>query len=143
GKASQLAAYETFTGDANYITKDLDRYNKVTKEDIKRVFEKYVLGKHALVMSVYPKGKKELIAAPDNHVAAGDSSKVVHSHEYDNLSAREAKDNFDRSKKPSAGPGPLITPPASYIFNLTNGLKGIGVRNTEVPDAFLRFNVKC
>jgi hypothetical protein len=66
GKVSQLAAYQTFTGDAGYVTKDLERYNKVTKADVMRVFEKYIKGKHALIMSVYPKGQSAIIAAADN-----------------------------------------------------------------------------
>jgi zinc protease len=142
GKVSQLASYETFTGNANYITKDIERYHKVTKADVLRVFNKYIKGKKGLIMSVYPKGKKDLIAAADNHNPAGDTSKATHM-DYSKMVAREVKDDFDRSKKPEPGPSPIITAPKSYTFTMGNGLQGIGVQNNEVPDAYIQFNIKC
>jgi zinc protease len=66
GKASQLAAYQTYTGNPNYLKQDLDRYLKVTKEDVMRVYNKYIKNKPAVILSVYPKGKPELVAKPDN-----------------------------------------------------------------------------
>jgi len=66
GKASTLATYETFAGDANYLAKDLARYQNVTKEDILRVFNKYIKGKPAVIMSVLPKAGELAAARPDN-----------------------------------------------------------------------------
>jgi zinc protease len=67
GKVSQLAAYETFAGNANYIGKDLARYNALTKEDVMRVFNTYVKGKPAVLLSVVPKGKADMISAANNY----------------------------------------------------------------------------
>ena len=41
GIAEQLAQYEMYYGDANLINNEIDRYMKVTKDDIKRVANKY------------------------------------------------------------------------------------------------------
>ena len=142
GKVSQLASYETFTGNANFITKDIERYRKVTKADVLRVFNKYIKGQKGLILSVYPKGKKELIAAEDNYTPTGDSSKAAHM-DYSTLVPRETKDNFDRSIHPVPGASPVVSPPSSYTFSMANGISGIGVQNTEVPDAYFQFNIKC
>jgi len=42
GKVSQLASYQTLKGNPNGIKNDLDRYLAITKEDVMRVFRKYV-----------------------------------------------------------------------------------------------------
>ncbi len=143
GKVSRIAAYETFTGDANFITKDLDRYHKVTKADIIRVFNKYIKGKKGLVLSVYPKGKKDLIAATDNYTPSGDTSKAPHV-DYSKLAMRSVgAESFDRSKHPVPGPSPIVTPPGNYTFSMNNGINGIGINNTEVPDVYIQLNVKA
>ena len=142
GKVSRLASYETFTGDANYITKDIERYHKVTKADILRVFNKYVKGKKGLVLSVYPKGKKELIAADDNFTPGGDTSKAAHI-DYSKQTPRTVTDNFDRSKHPVPGPSPIVNQPQTYTFSMANGINGIGINNNEVPDAYFQFNIKA
>ena len=59
GKASQLAAFETFTGNPDMIGKLLRMYNKVTKADVIRVYNKYIKDKPSVVLSVLPKGKED------------------------------------------------------------------------------------
>src|SRR5690606_29268048 len=68
GKASQLASYYTFLNDANFIRKDLERYNNVTQADIMRVFNKYIKGQNRLILSVIPAGASDLLPQPDNFV---------------------------------------------------------------------------
>ena len=62
GKGAQLAAYYTFTGDGNYLKKEIAAYLKITKADIMRVYNTYIKGKNAVVLSCVPKGKTELKA---------------------------------------------------------------------------------
>ncbi|MEO0338129.1 MAG: pitrilysin family protein, partial [Bacteroidota bacterium] len=66
GKVSQLASYETFYGDPNAIEFDLDRYSKVTKEDVIRVFNKYIKGQSSVVLSVLP-NEETAPAQPNNY----------------------------------------------------------------------------
>ena len=68
GKVSQLAANQTFSNNPNYIGEDIARYNAVTKEDVMRVYKKYIKDQHAVIMSVVPKGQLSAIAASDNFV---------------------------------------------------------------------------
>ena len=65
GKVSRLAMYETYTKNANYVSDDIARYENVTKDDVMRVYRKYILGKPSVVMSVVPPGAGSLIAKPD------------------------------------------------------------------------------
>ncbi|MDX5443968.1 MAG: insulinase family protein [Hymenobacteraceae bacterium] len=141
GKVSQLAAYKTFTGNANMIGKDLGRYQKVTKEDVMRVYEKYVKNKPAVVLSVVPKGKNELIAAADNYTATKDGY-VAGPNEYEGLSYTKAVDTFDRSKKPAPGANPVITVPDFWTTKLKNGLKVIGTQNDEIPSVTMQITIK-
>ena len=143
GKATQLASYQTFTGNANFIQKDLERYMKVTKEDVMRVFKQYIKDKPAVVLSVYPKGKAELIAKPDNYtIPKRDVENVKESDEYKNLVYVKAVDGFDRNKKPSTGANPIVKVPDYWTENFTNGLKAIGTLNNEVPVVTLQLSIE-
>jgi zinc protease len=59
GVATNLATYYTFQGDANLINTELDRYKKVTKDDIKRVANKYLVKDNRLVVYYLPKSEKD------------------------------------------------------------------------------------
>ena len=132
GKASQLAAFETFTGNPNMIGKLLDMYNKVTKEDVMRVYNKYIKNKSAVVLSVLPKGKEDLIAGADNFTV--DSSHYNRPHYgYDKLKYNKPKDNFDRSIQPPSGNNPVVKVPDFWKKSLGNNMTAIGVENTEIP----------
>lgn len=142
GKVSQLALYQTYMNDPAYVTEDIARYTRVTKSDVMRVFQSYIKNAHALYVSVYPKGKKDLIAAPDNYTAGGDSSKIKPMN-YDTLHPREVKDNFNRAKQPKPGPSPVVSAPKHFTVMTPNQLKVIATVNNEVPDATMLFNIKA
>jgi predicted Zn-dependent peptidase len=54
GIAESLANYEMFYGDANLINTELERYRKVTREDIKRVASKFLHPNHRVVLYYLP-----------------------------------------------------------------------------------------
>ncbi len=58
GIAESLANYEVYFGDANLINTELDRYNKVTREDILNVAKKYLNKDNRVVLYYVPKGSK-------------------------------------------------------------------------------------
>ncbi|MEO5907733.1 MAG: pitrilysin family protein [Ginsengibacter sp.] len=132
GKASQLAAFQTFTGNPNMIGKLLSMYNKVTKEDVMRVYNKYIKNKSAVVLSVLPKGQEKLIAGPNNFTV--DSTHYIRPHYgYDKLKYNKAKDNFDRAITPPAGSNPVVKVPSFWKKSLGNNITAIGVQNNEIP----------
>lgn len=132
GKISQLAQFQTFTGNPNKIADLIKMYQAVTKEDVMRVYNEYIKGKGAVFLSVLPKGQEKLIAAADNYKI--DSSKYdAPDYGYAGLKYIKAKDNFDRSKLPGNGPNPTVKVPKFWRKDMPNGVKMIGTESTEIP----------
>jgi zinc protease len=143
GKASMLAAYNTYTGSPDYISKELESYKKITKEDVIRVYNQYIKGKFAVILSVYPKSKKDLIVAEDNYLPKATNPDDADHKEYQNLSYNKPKDTFDRSKKPEAKEAPMFKIPEIWTEDLSNGLKVLGTANNELPTTTLQFSINC
>ncbi len=59
GVATNLATYYTYLGDANLINTELERYKKVSKDDIKRVANKYLTKENRLVVHYLPKSEEK------------------------------------------------------------------------------------
>lgn len=143
GKGATLAAYSTFYGNPNMIAKDWDRYAKVTKEDVMRVYNKYVKGKPAVVLSVVPNGKSNMVARPDDYKIPEHRVGADESAEYKNLQMRKATDVFNRSVMPTPGATPSPTPPSMYRGVFANGLKYIGTENKEVPRTYMLLSISA
>jgi zinc protease len=142
GKAGLLNQY--LTRNPNYLPTLMAAYKKVTKEDVMRVYNKYIKNKPAVVLSVYPKGKPEQRVKEDTYkLPVRDVTNIKESDEYRNLVYNKAKDNFDRSKHPPAGPNPVVKVPDYWTLDLPNGLKMIGSKDDEVPMVTLQLNVEC
>ncbi len=62
GKADQLNAYYSATGDPDYFEEDLARYRALAPDDVRAAALSF-LGPGRVVVSVVPQGKKELAAA--------------------------------------------------------------------------------
>lgn len=63
GIAESLANYKMYFGNANLINTEIDKFNKVTKEDIKRVANKYLTKQNRVTLHYLPKAmepKKEV-----------------------------------------------------------------------------------
>lgn len=142
GKGAQLAAYYTYTGDGNYLKKEIAAYLKVTKADVMRVYNTYIKGKNAVVLSCVPKGKAELKAHDDTWKMYTRNIQQE-SAEYKNLSYTEPKDIFDRSKMPQAKPASLVPVPDYWTDKLSNGINLIGVSNNEIPKVNILISFKA
>ncbi|MFZ5554512.1 MAG: M16 family metallopeptidase [Bacteroidota bacterium] len=57
GIAESLANYHVYFGDANLINTELERFMKVTREDIKRVANEYFRNTNRVVLYYFPKSK--------------------------------------------------------------------------------------
>ena len=141
GKVSQLAAYQTFTGNPNLIRKQLDDFNKVSKDDVMRVYNKYIKNKPAVIESIVAKGKEDLKAAPDNYTVDASHYKRPE-YGYNLLTYHKPKDNFNRSLVPSSGPNPVVKVPAFWKANLSNGIRVIGTENNEIPLVTVSISLK-
>ncbi|MDQ2770900.1 MAG: insulinase family protein [Bacteroidota bacterium] len=141
GKVSQLAANQTFFGNPNYITVENMRLKALTKADVQRVYDKYLRGKHAVILSVLPKTGGVAAAKPDNYTIDQTGYKAP-DYGYNGLKYIKATDTFDRSKQPAAGANPVVKVPALYQETLPNGLKVVGTRNSEIPAVTMRLSIR-
>ncbi|MDF2437490.1 MAG: peptidase [Bacteroidota bacterium] len=142
GKGATLASYQTFTGNPNYIVKEVERYQNVTKEDVLRVYNTYIKNKYAVKLSVYPKGKSTLVAKADNYTPPVRNTTAVEGEEYKSLVYNKAKDNFDRTKRPLASGNPVIVPPDYWTEKFDNDLKIIGAKTTEIPSVTIQLSIE-
>lgn len=132
GKGRQLAAYQTYLGNPNYITTELKEYSNVKKEDVVRVYDQYIKGKPAVVLSIVLKGQESNVAAPANYTIHSTGYKAPE-YGYSGLVYSKPKDSFDRSKMPDNGPNPVIRVPAFWKKTLANGVSVIGTESNELP----------
>ena len=140
GKVSQLAAFETFSGNPNKIADLLKMYRSVTREEVMRVYNKYINDKPAVVLSVLPKGQEAVIAAADNY-KIDTAGYISPDYGYTGLSYMKGKDNFDRKTMPGNGPAPVVKVPKFWRKDLPNGAKVIGTENTEIPTVTLSITI--
>jgi len=141
GKVNQLAAAQTFAGNPNMIGTLIKMYGSVTKDDVLRVYNKYIKDKHHVILSVVTKGQENAKAAPDNYVP-DQSNYHAPNYGYAGLKYVKAKDNFDRTKIPPSGPNPVVKVPAYWTSTLSNKIKVIGTENTEIPTVTLSVSLK-
>lgn len=140
GKVSQLAAFQTFTGNANQVQRLLEMYRGVTKEDVQRVYFQYIKNAHGLTLSIVPKGQEKNLVAEDNYVIDKSNYKAP-DYGYAGLKYNKAKDKFDRSKEPGNGPNPIVKVPAYWTKKLDNGVSIIGAQSTEIPTVTLSIKI--
>lgn len=131
GKVSRLAAFHTFTGNANYLPTYLKQNTTITKEDVKRVYEKYIKNKPALVLSVASKNDPDNIVAKQNFTVSEDGYKAP-DYGYEGLVYNKAKDNFDRSKMPKEG-SPIVIKAPKVWKSKFGSMNVIGTETDEIP----------
>ena len=140
GKVSTLAHYQTVLGNADYTQQQVARYNKVTKADVMRVYQKYIKDKGAAILSIYPTGQKQFIAKADNFVLPNTNNPP----ELAQLDAPIMKNvsTFDRSVMPTSGANPQVEVPTLWRDSFKNGLQIIATKNTETPTVSLLLSIE-
>ncbi len=67
GIAEQLADYHVYYGDAGLINTELDRFMKITREDLQRVAKKYLIKQNRVVLHYLPKSAQQKPGDTDKH----------------------------------------------------------------------------
>jgi zinc protease len=148
GKVSRLAYGETFYNEPDGIQADIERYNAVTKDDVMRVYIKYVKNKPAVILSVVPEGQTQLAAAEQNFVLPTRQfdNETVKADDDDieqvDIKQAKIKDNFDRSVQPIAGANPIGGIPDYWEHSLSNGIKILGIDTDETPTVFINIAIE-
>jgi zinc protease len=142
GKVSQLAFYETITDSPNFTAADIARYENVSREDVIRVYQKYIQNKPAVIMSVVPMGRPDAIAHEDTWVRPERKLPEYAQIDDSDLEFRRAVDNFDRSVEPPAGENPSVILPEIWRSELENGVAVLGAKNSETPTTAIRLEIE-
>lgn len=120
-----------------YTMEDLaNSIGSVSREDIMRVYRKYIKGKYSSTINIQPnkpaKGEKAEKYQSYNPNASFQGSAAL-ALEYQGLRERVVKDNFDRSVRPEPKAVKPVTVPDVYNLTLSNGIKVMGTKYTETP----------
>ncbi|MDI1353909.1 MAG: pitrilysin family protein [bacterium] len=131
GKNATISEWERLLGKSTTITEELDRYTKVTKEDISRVYNKYLKGSGAAVLNTYPIMNQTDSVKSVNPYAG---RTFPANPEYSGLTYSPIADKFNRANQPLAGPDKTAKVPEYFTTKLNNGLTIAGTRNSETPE---------
>ena len=136
GKSFQLAQYDVFKGDPAFISQDIQNIKAVTKEDVMRVYEKYIKGKPFILTSFVPKGQVDLIAENsekaqivEEEITENVATAVVEEQQ----EVQKTPSSFDRSVAPEMGETPKLNIPDSWIVDLENQMEVYGIEQHELP----------
>lgn len=142
GKVSQLAAYQVFTGNANKIGEELAEIKKLTRDDLIRVYKKYIQGKPSVKLSILPKGSGMQPVGKDNHMVVADPAYRLPDYGYGKSVYNKAVDNFNRAVQPPAGANPVVKVPPFWTSKLSNGIDVWGAFSNEIPSTYLAVNLQ-
>ena len=137
GKSFELAFYNEYAGSPGFIRKDLKGYLDVAKDDVMRVYRKYIKDKPYILTSFVPKGKTNLVAEISDRFPVVEEAISDMTEEGETLVETEEvaqiPASFDRSIEPSKGPSPEITQPTIWQEEMENGLRVLGIEHDELP----------
>lgn len=133
GKVSTLAAYYTFTKDANYLTKELAALKNINKAQALSVYKNHLLGKNSLTLSVVTKNDPNNEVKAQNYNVDETVGIKPMDYGYDKLTYNKAKDNFDRNKMPQEGAYPEVKVPKFFTGKIAESFDLIGTTTQEIP----------
>ncbi|MBT8319909.1 MAG: insulinase family protein, partial [Gramella sp.] len=146
GKGFQLAQYEIFAKDPNFINKEVDKMLAVTVKDVMRVYKKYIKDKNYVATSFVPKGKLDL-ALENSEKAAVVEEKIKEGaeEEFDpnhKVSYKKTPSSFNRNIEPPYHGKPELNIPDIWDARLPSGMKVLGITNNEVPVVQFSLEIK-
>ena len=132
GKARAISSYSIHTADRTNVSNELNSYLSVTKEDVLRVYNKYIKKRNAVILDV--KTSNPLKKEKDTLISFNPytPSEIVSDPQYEGLEYKRPKENIDRNILPKILEPSSVKVPDYYTRNLSNGIKIIGAK-TESP----------
>lgn len=148
GKAIMMARDNEFAGSPDNSLKELERYRKITAEEVMAVYKKYFKERTHLALSVVPAGRADL-AVSESRMADIVMEKV---EEQQMKSAggkivddpyEKSASKIDRSVEPDYLPNtPEFNLPEVWKTSLSNGMEIFGITQKELPVVQFTINIK-
>ncbi len=145
-KSIQLGLYNEFAGDPGYIGEDINNILRVSKEDVQRVYDKYIKNKNAIYLSIVPQSQPDLVLS-DSEEAYVSEEKIVQGTEKEfKMKYGESGSSFEKTptahdrSEPPLGELPLLEVPKVWRGKLSNGIQLYGIENNELP--LVRFSMR-
>ncbi len=145
GKSFQLVQADVFGGDPGRMMDDINLLNAVTKEDVMRVYNKYIRNKNFVVTSFVPKGQINLALAGSVKADVVEES-IEQSGSQSSASEETVEDfvktptTFDRTIEPALGEKPLLSTPKIFNTTLSNKMHVYGIESSELP--LVQFSIR-
>ena len=143
GKGFQLAQYNIFTNGPGYINEDIQNILNVSRDDVMRVYEKYIKNKPYIATSFVPLGQVELALEGSKKAEVAEEKIIIGGDAEVDASAQadyiRTPSKFDRTIEPPYGVEPQIKAPEVWETSLENGMKVFGIEDSETP--LVRFNI--
>lgn len=148
GRSSLLMYFQYIhNGKSFNLPEELARYKKVTKDDVMRVFRKYIYNVNTKTSQNFVKVRvfpKDLNAANKQEYVHKDPEmeKGTNELEYKGLQYNKTPLTFDRSVHPTPTTPKNVIVPTYWQTILPNGVKIIGTRSTETPNIDITIKMK-
>ena len=148
-KANYLSAFwyldaKNADGSSYNLENDANRYRSLTKADIMRVYERYIRNKFSSTVIITPAQVAEDAEKPKYQSVnpnAGFKSAIAEA-EYNGLTLRTIKDNFDRSQRPQPKAITSAKTPKVEKNVLANGLEIWSTYFDETPRVIVQLNIE-
>ena len=130
GRADTLNSYNQYTGDPGYLSKDIERYARVTPADVQRAVREH-LSKNARVVVLAVRGPKKLDDPPAPPPATGKDTESIN------------PDEPWRRTPPKAAQARAPVLPVAHSFRLGNGLTVLHSYRPNLPIVTARLVVNA
>ena len=141
-KASAISSWEWLGRGKHNISTELNRYNNVTREDVMRVYNKYIKNRKAVINQVRP--KSPYVEKLDTIISVNPNISMILDidPQYVGLEYNRPVDSFDRNIQPKPAKAKAPKVPEYYKQTLSNGIKIIGTESTELPKIYIRLEIE-
>jgi zinc protease len=136
-KAQRLGRDATFKNDPGFVTREAQLLQAVSREDVLRVYNKYIKGKAYVATSFIPKGKQALAVSGSLEAKVWTEAVVQGVANEDVAPGADAI--FEKTKtknnrsEPAFGAMPLFKMPPVWSGSLSNGIRVYGIQSNELP----------
>jgi zinc protease len=141
-KATTISRWEWLGRGKYNMSSEIERYKNVSREDVIRVFNKYIKNRKAVINQVRP--KSPFVEKLDSMVSINPNISLIlkEDPQYLGLEYKRPVDSFDRSIQPKPAPAKVSVVPDYYKESFDNGLEVIGTMSNEISKIYMRLRIE-